>query len=491
MIMKFKIKKLIPLSAFIILLGSCKKVDFGDINQNPNQTTEPITSALLANVIGGVNAGLGDMGFNIWNQGGSRTIAGYYAQYYSQTQYTENSRYTRPTANMDAFYNNQLYDLQNIINYNTDPETKDKATLFGSNNNQIAVARILKVYFFWTITDMWGDIPYSQALKGNGNIPYDKQENIYPDLLKELKEAVAQFDNGSPAKGDILLNGNISKWKKFANSLRMLIALQMSKANPTLGKSEFVAALADPAGSIQTNTDNVTMVYPGGAFQNPFYNYYFVVKRDDEAVSKTLTDWLSNHSDRRVNAYGTSTVGFPYGLTRDNAVAFGNSNPTFARPITQSLRDETDPVVVLGAAQVLLARAEAAFLGWTGENYSNLYRAGIEQSWMEWSIYDIVQFTSYLTNTDVDLTTGDVYKKIATQEWLAAYPSGVRGWSIWRRTGYPVLTPAPGTTAIPRRFPHGQNEPQLNPNNYAVVAALYTVNGEADSQYARMWWDKP
>jgi len=474
----------ISITATSLLLGSCKKVDFGDMNTNPNQTTEPITAALLTNVLSAIS-------FYVWDQGGVRSsVPGYYSQYFSQTQYTEFSRYTKTTTNMDGYYNGSLYDLQNIINYNSNEETKGKALIYGSNKNQIATARILKAYIFWNLTDLWGDLPYSQALKGNGNIPYDKQENIYPDLLKELKEAVAQFDNGLTVRGDILYNGNIVKWKKFANSLRMLVALQMAKGNPSLAKSEFAAALSDPAGSIETNPDNASIVFPGGSFQNNFYNYYNVVLRDDEAVSKTITDWLSTHSDRRINAYGSSAIGFPSGLTRDNAVAFANANPAYARPIHPSLREETDQMSIISASQVLLARAEAAKLGWTTEDYSTQYYAGIEQSWREWGVYDATQFNSFKANADVDLTGGEELKKINTQQWLAWYPQGLRGWSTWRRTGYPALIPAPGLAAIPRRLSHGPNEPQLNPENYAAAASLYIVNGEADSQWARIWWDK-
>lgn len=484
--MKFKIQKYslaICISVLLLVNNGCKKVDFGDLNRNPNQTTEPITAALLTNVI----AALGN---TVWDQGGIRSIAGYYAQYFSQTQYTEFSRYAKTTTNMDLFYSGPLNDLQNMINYNSNDETKNNAIVYGSNNNQVAVARILKAYYFWWITDLWGDIPYFEALKGNGNIPYDKQQDIYPDLLKELKEAVAQFDGGLPAKGDILFYGDISKWKKFANSLRMLIALQMSNVNATLAKSEFASALADPAGSIESNADNAFLAFPGGAFQNMFYNYYNVVLRDDEAVAKTLTDWLNSHNDRRINVYGSSAVGFPYGLTRDQAVSFANANSNYARPIHPSSREETDPIVLIGAANVLLARAEAAFRGWTAENYTNLYYQGIEESWRQWNVYDAAAFNSYKTNADVDLSTGDVLKKIAIQQWLAWYPNGVRGWATWRRTGFPVLTPAPGQSlAIPRRMAHGPNESQLNPSNYAVVAEQYKVAGEADSQWGKMWWD--
>ncbi len=477
-------KLIIFLLSILLFASACKKVNFGDINRDPNRTTEPNTAALLTNVLSG-------FGNTVWDQGGVRTLPGLYAQYFSETQYTDASRYSRPTANWDGFYAGAMYDLQNIINTNSDAASAVKATLNGSNANQIALARILKAYYFWWITDIWGDLPYSQALKGNGNIPYDKQETVYPALISELKAAVAQFDNGLGPKGDIVYGGDVSKWKKFANSLRMLMALQMSKVNPGVGKTEFAAALADPAGSIADNTDNATLVYPGGNYQNPFYNYYNIIQRDDYSVAKTIMDTLSAYGDRRINVYGSSTVGFPYGLTRDNAVAFANSNTNYARLLHPSVRNETDPVVVLGAAHILLARAEAAFLGWTSENVTTLYNQATDQSWRQWGVYDATAYAAYIGSPKVDLSAGDAYRKIATQEWLTWYPNGVRGWSVWRRTGYPVLTPAPGQpNPIPRRIPYGPNEPQLNPTNYAAAAANYTGADGQNSQFAKVWWDK-
>ena len=177
--------------------------DYGRTNNNPNATTAPITSALLTNALNGLNNG-------VWDQGGFRTLNGIYAQYFSETQYTDASRYARTTTNFDGFYSGVIYDLQNIINYNSDPATAAAAGNFGSNKNQIAIARILKAFYFWQITDTWGDIPYTKALKGDGSIAYDTQDVIYKDLLKELKEAVAQFDAGLAIQGDILYSGNTS-----------------------------------------------------------------------------------------------------------------------------------------------------------------------------------------------------------------------------------------------------------------------------------------
>jgi hypothetical protein len=472
------------IAATLVTAPSCEKVDFGSMNENPNQTTAPITSALLTNALSAI-------GNRTWDAGGGTTVAGLYAQYYAETQYTDLSRYAKTTFNWDGFYSGVLYDLENIIKYNSDPATAPTAAANGSNANQIAVARILKVYNYWVITDLWGDMPYSEALKGNGVIPYDLQENIYPDLLKELKESVAGFDNGLGPKGDILYNGDVTRWKKFANSLRLLISVRMSKANPTLGKTEFAAALADPNGVIEENSDNAALAYPGGVYNNPFWQYYNVTKRDDYAVGKPLLDWLNARVDLRNQVFGTTTVGFPTGLTRDAAVAFANSNTNYARLMNTSVATSTSSVPVVTAAHVWLARAEAAQLTWTSEDIAEAYAKGIGASWRQWGIENPGSLANYLANADVDLAGGDVAKKIATQQWIAFYPNGLQGWSVWRKTGYPALTPAPGMTTIPRRLNYGPNEPQLNPENYNTAAARYTASGEANSLYARVWWDKP
>lgn len=471
-------------AAAIVGISSCDKVDFGDTNVNPNQTTEPITSALLTNALSAI-------GNRTFDAGGISTIAGMYAQFYSETQYTETSRYAKTTNNWDGFYSGVLYDLQNIINYNSDPATAPKAAINGSNANQIAVARILKAYNFWQLTDLWGDLPYFEALKGQGRIPYDTQEAVYKDLLKELKEAVDQFDGGLAPKGDILYGGNIAAWKRFANSVRLIMALRISKADATTGKAEFTSALAHPAGVIDDNSENAMLVYPGGNYLNPFYGYYNVTKRDDYGVAATILNRLNAQGDLRNTKYGSSTVGFPYGLTRDNAVTFANGNTNFARFLAAAATPSTAPVPVITAAHVYLARAEAAFLTWTSENVEDMYKKGIEASWLEWGINNPGSLQNFLDNAEVDLGTGDVLKKIATQQWTAFYPNGWQAWSVWRKTGFPVLTPAPGLTAIPRRLAYGTNEPQLNPDNYKVAAARYNANGVDDSQYARVWWDKP
>src|SRR6478609_263374 len=172
------IKYLVLLWLGVAVLPSCDKVkDFGSTNLNPNNTTSPIPSALLTNVLSRLGNDL------VYDAGGVNTGSGLYAQLFSETQYTEVSRYNKPTYNYDnPYYSGPLEDLQNIINYNTDPSTAPIAAQYGSNKNQIAVARILKAHYFKMLTDEIGDIPYFDALKGKGTVPYDKQQDIYPDL---------------------------------------------------------------------------------------------------------------------------------------------------------------------------------------------------------------------------------------------------------------------------------------------------------------------
>ena len=471
--------------AGLISLGGCDKVkDFGNTNVNPAATTTPILSALLTNVesaIGGYAA---------------NTRGGLYSQLFSETQYTDVSLYSLPQVDFGGEYSGVLYDLQNIINTNT-------------SNNMTQVARILKSYIFWTITDRWGDVPYSEALKGGTKPPkYDTQESIYKGIIAELTSAVSSFDASSPITGDIILGGNIAKWKKAANSMRMLMALRLSKRYPgptDYAATQFKAALADAAGSIATNADNFTIKYPGGAaFRNPIYNLYD--GRKDYAESKTMTDMLASLGDTRATVFGgatedrtaanwnaPSTIGFPYGVKRSTAEAFSGANPTWARILRGDYREQDDPYVVISAASVLLARAEAADRGWTTENLTTLYQAGITASFDQWGL--AAPAATYFTNANVALTapagTGANLKPIAIQQWIAYYPDGLQAWSNWRRTGYPVLTPAPDAVntskQIPRRYTYPTTQYSSNAAN--VKEAAGRMQG-GDTQDARVWWDQ-
>jgi hypothetical protein len=484
--------------SILIGMGCSKKIDeFGNINTDPGKPSQPIPSALLANV----TSGLGNWIFD-GNYYRNTSVPAMYAQYMSQTQYTEESRYLAVNYNWDIYYSGlsnatglgrgNLMDLQTIINYNTDESTKEKAISFGSNNNQIAVARILKAYLFWIITDQYGDIPYTGTLEGESSVPYTSQKDVYTDLLKELTEAVAQFDAGSMPTGDLLYMGNKTQWIKFANSIRLLMALRMSVVDPTTGSAQFKSALA--AGVIEDNVDNAVINYSGGPFPNPFYEYYNIIQRQDISPSEFFVNKLKSTGDDRLGMFASTEVGFPYGFTRSDAIDWSDDHSNWAYVMSADyFNNDKSPMYLITAAHIWLARAEAANLGWTSEVTATDYQTGIQASWEQWGVYNAVDFTAYMANPAISLATpGNVEEKIITQRWIAFYPDGKQGWSVWRKTGYPVLTPAPGTnTGIVQRYPYGTNEINLNPDNYKDAAAKYTVDGKPNSMFAKLWWAKP
>ena len=326
---------------------------------------------------------------------------------------------------------------------------------------------------------------------------YDTQQAIYQAFFKELKEAVAQFDNGKAVTGDILFAGNAAKWKKYANSLRMILALRLSKVDPTTGKAEFAAALADAAGHVATNADNVVYAFlDNNDFRNPWQATWD--GRDDFGVSDVFIKALQDRSDPRIVPFADKTaagtyVGIPYGLRRDLLIQWTNKNPQYSRPSVAKFRTKNAPGYIITAAQMLLCRAEAAQIGWTTEDASKLYNDAIKASWEQWGVYDAATYTKYISDPANDLksTTGKALEKIGTQKWIAVYPNGQEAWSEWRRTGYPALTPTPYAVnvskQIPRRYGYPASEATLNKASNAEAVAR--IQG-GDTHDGRVWWDK-
>jgi hypothetical protein len=490
--MKKSMYKILYLMLGIAFIVGCSKMeDFGDTNVNPAGVSDPNTAALLTNVLSGVGAYA------------SSNTPSLYCQFISETQYPDVSQYSSNLASPSATYAGHLEDLQNIIKTNTDEKTKAAASLNGANENQIAIARILKAYIYWTITDRWGDVPYSAALKGDPNVAYDSQESIYKDLIKECTEAVGQFVSGAAIKGDISYNGDIAKWQKLGNSLRMLMALRLSKVYPGASEyaaTEFKAALADGAGHISTNADNFQLVYTGGNFRNPYYNMYD--GRKDYGESETMTTMLSSlATDSRLTVFGAnlngapSSQGVPYGYKRETVTTWTNANVNYAYVFAPAYRGEKSPIYIVKASSLLLARAEAADRGWTSEtaNTQALYESGITASFTQWGL--AAPTATYLANANVALTapfgTGANITKIATQQWVAYFPDGIQGWCNWRRTNVPALLPAPDATnepkVIPRRYMYGTADYSLT--KAGVEAAVAALPG-GDKMDSRVWWDK-
>ncbi len=491
-----KLTTILSLGVLLITNGGCAKVsDFGDTNLDPNGVPRPLLSALLTNSEIGAAGGL------------ITQPPGLFCQYLSEATYPGTSLYVGLEFESSGTYSTTLQDLQVILNNCSQDPVYSSG--FGDVGTQVGVATLLKSYIMWTMTDRWGDLPYSEALQGANNLlpKYDKQEDIYKTLLSDISNALASLNPAGVAiKGDVIYAGNVTKWRKFANSLRMLIALRMSKRYPNPGEfaaTEFQKSLDNGYGYISTNADNFSLAYPGGAFLNPIYGQNI---SQDNALALTFTDALNGMGDTRRLSMASNTNGAPYGLS--GAAPIGTP---YARMGNGAFAAANGTMVVINAASVLLAHAEATERGWVAGGTSaakTLYDAGVTASFAQWgqtmpagflsggvADYNVGIGVAAIGGTSVagsNGTTGTILKRIALQQWIAFYPGGVQGWSNMRRTGIPDLRPTifavPAGTQIPRRYKYGSTD--FESNKLAVEAAVARIPGGVNSQDAKMWWDQ-
>lgn len=483
--MKFYKNKHILLALFIsgTLLFGCD--DFGSTNTDPNSPSQPQTALMFTDVFRDISD------FVL-----TGTTSIYYVQHMSSTQYASASRYESTEFSFYSWYQGPLANLKTIIDLNTDEATKVDALAGGSNANQIAVARIMKAYFYQVLTDSWGMIPYSEALQGTEEISpvYDTQQSIYMDIIKELREAAAQINTSEAGiGGDIIFGGDMSKWIAFANTLRMNAALRLSNVDPATASSEFSAAYGASGGLI---TEDVKYVYLAeSANQNPWYERYLT--RIDYALSEEIMDHLQSKNDPRLPVYADPTeasvaagtpeyIGMPYGVTDGEA---GEIPYDAVSLIGSSLRAQDAPGYIFTMAQVYFAEAEAAQRGWISGTASTLYYQAIQASMEQYGVYDAASFDSYIAQAGVAWNPTNAIELISEQKWLALYLCGYEAWSEWRRLGYPVLTPAPAAAAgqdVPIRFPYSTEESELNGENYAAAVAAQGGNITLSTP---VWWD--
>src|SRR5699024_7856650 len=331
-------KLLLFLTLITFIVSGCDIANFDeDINKNPNLPSDAAPSVLIANAMLSLPAL------------SSSPLGEYYAQYLSQLIYVDQSLYPKETTSFYWMYQGPLINLQKAIN---DTE----------NANEAAVAKILKAYYFWNITDRWGDIPYSEALKGEGNFTpaYDAQKDIYYSLFDSLKAAVNQLDPGGLLNNDIMYNGNINKWRKFGNTVRMLMALRLSEVDEQKAQQEFKSALSD--GVMESNDDSFVFQHLDNQDNE---NYWFdqIVRQTRVwwAIPVRLIEMMEPYDDPRLSVYAnkaekTDTFnGLPYGSPIEEV-----STPSEYSLLGSAIYEQDAPVYLTTYAQAEFAIAEAA-----------------------------------------------------------------------------------------------------------------------------------
>ena len=463
----------------LTLLGFTACDDFGDIDIDPNNPTQVQPATLLTNAERSVSDAVGS------------ALGVLYAQHLAEITYTEDSRYQSIQSSHWGWYNGPLQDLQRIISLNTDPETRAAASISGPNENQIAAAKILQFYFLQYMTDRWGPLPWSEALRAEEGLitpTFDSQEAIYDAIFQGLKDAVAMIDESAGSiSGDFILGGDMAKWKQFANTIRMVAALRISDVDPAKAESEYESAIA--AGVLTE-----TLYYPyvaETANQNPWYGRF--ITRSDYALSEIFVNNLKDLSDPRLESYadpastaGLGIVGMPYGLANSEV---NPENVSF--PNSTYVKAQDAPIAIYSLAQIKFSMAEAAARGWTSEDAEQLYREGIMASWEQWGVSG-ADFDAYYAQPEVTYSA-DMWKAmIGYQKWVALYLQGYEAWAEYRRLDEPsgllIVPQEPFNISgqIPMRNTYANDIANLNEVGYNEALRLL---GGTDSDGTKLWWD--
>lgn len=476
-------RQLVLSLALAVGVSACD-LDLTELNENPNAPADVPASTILP---GGIASAVSlALGYNL-----NMDLTELWVQHLAEIQYGEEDQYELRSEEVDAsfrsFYSGPLADFQRIIEKGQETEEP----------NVEAVGKIMKAWTFLIMTDMWGDLPYSQALTGaeeGGTIQpeYDLQEDIYAALLTELSEAGALIDPdaGCPfGAADLIYACDLEKWERFANSLRLRIGVRLSEVNPGLGQQVVQDAIA--AGVFASNADNATLAYlPSLPNVNPWYNS-IRLRPGDHRVSATVIDTLKSLDDPRLQVYANPTAasgeyrGMPNGLEEHSYQLDETST------IGRSFAAADAPAVLMSYSEVLFLLAEAAQRGWIGGGAAAAavhYRDAIRASMEMWGVPN-GQIQNYLLQPEVQYDPNNWRASIGLQKWIALFGNGPEAFAEWRRLGFPVLTPGADAAfdAPPRRYPYPDSEFVYNEQNLNM--AITRQGGAALPD--PVWWDVP
>lgn len=507
--------------------GACDD-GLAELNENPNAPTDVPAQFLLPQAI---QSTVEYAGYNTWF---TLEFTGLFAQHWAKIQYTDEDRYELRPNVIDGFWNTfypgPMKDWQTII---------EKGQETGIVNHE-AIGRIGKVYVAHLITDIWGDVPYLQALRADDpeapttSPAYDAQQDIYDAMLTELDVAAGLLDPTRRTFGqeDLIYGGDVTQWEKFANSLRLRLAMRISDVAPGVAQPIVEALAARPL--ILDNADNFTLQYLDVApNRNPLFENAAVGSgsRDDHAVSNSLVNLLGALNDPRIAVYAEPaavpdpTADFewcggvgepPCGVTVGGQVYRGMRNGVnsgdvpepiglWSRPGNHFRANPDAAQPLLTAAEVHFLLAEAAENGWNvGGTAADHYEAGVRAAFDMWEGADGVDLgtsvqTAYLVQPGVAYGTtpadgaGDNYELIAEQKWLALYTTSPEAYAELRRTGYPdEIEPAMDAvviTVVPGRIPYPDIEQSLNSDNLAAAITAQSAMGVDGTYNGRVWWD--
>ncbi|MFD1873394.1 SusD/RagB family nutrient-binding outer membrane lipoprotein [Hymenobacter bucti] len=438
----------------------------------------------------------------------------FYMQYWAATDYPTESRYDLITRNIPLNYWNALYrDCITDLRAAKAAVATDISVPDANKNNTLAVAELLEIYAWANLVEVFGNIPYTQALDANNLQPkYDDQATIYADLVTRLDAVIGKFDASKEigtGENDLIFpqtaGSTTAQWLKFANAMKLRMALVLADADPAKAKAMAEATVGRlPASSADAVDLTFDRTLPN---TNPLYEDLVNSRRTDFIGANTFINPLKGITgnatgvpvtgavDPRLDDYFNQAL-LPAVATNPYVggnVGRTNNKETLSQP-GDKLRAQTLPGVLVSYAQVELMLAEAVERGFAvGGTAASHYNAGVTASILEWG-GTTAEADTYLALPTVAYTTaaGTYKQKIGYQYWVALYNQPTESWTQWRRLDYPQLplaaSPLNGITVIPRRFTYPASEQSLNNANYTTASAALGTTG--DNVATKLFWDK-
>lgn len=383
-----------------------------------------------------------------------------------------------------------------------------------------AWANVLRVAVMQRLTDTYGPIPYSKVNPKSLSAPYDKQEEVYNHMFEDLDKAIETLTGYAVANPsatpmaayDNVYGGHFTKWVKYANSLKLRMAVRIRFVNPDLARKKAEEAVHQQVGVITSNEDNASYFYAKGNPLNIMWNSY-----GDTRVCADILTYMEGYKDPRESKYfqnATKTEwGVPYAAMR---AGINIVNQKDARAYSAPLAAKGDRLIWMTASEVAFLKAEGALAGWKMEGTAKaLYESAVKLSFEQWEVGGADTYLENNTYTQAayanpsSVTEGagapavstikiqwndagtpeENLERIITQKWIALWPLGTEAWCEIRRTGYPKVFKLANVARypidIPNRLPFSYNEYQNNKTN--VEAAVGLLGGE-DTYVTRLWW---
>lgn len=416
-----------------------------------------------------------------------------------------------------------------VIYVDTAPQLKSILENSEEGAGEAALANILWVYSFHRLVDHFGPVPYFDAAEAKEVIPYDAPEKIYDDFFKRLASAVSDLEaldgEAKIFEGyDLMFNGDVALWIKFANSLRLRLALRISLVDEERAKEEAVKAYQ--AEVMTNNADNAFL--QKSLSGNDANGLAQVAEWNEFAMSSTIASYLKGYDDPRLEKFFQPSVA----TDTFNSLRNGSTSGDLGKARNQAAQNSnvgsywvnyngnvpqgnlTQPFHVMCAAESYFLRAEGALNGWEmGGTAEELYKKGIEISLAQWGVDDQSAINAYINSSNTPAAPGDYHnsppvadtpiawasdeemqrEQIGVQKWLAIFPNGMEAWAEQRRTGFPKLydliesenSDLPVGKFI-RRLPYPLTEETNNMDELEKGRGL--LDGP-DNVATTLWWD--